>query len=271
MAFGKFALFAVVFYGVLWLIGRATASVRFTGLGWQALAGNVYVAGAALFATALLAKIQGEPFLRFGLGGAAQASYFVRGIAAGFSLLTALLLVLRLVSGFRFGMVTSSSSALLQYGVLYAALFLAVALAEESLWRGYALVNLSRSISFWPAAILLSVIFGVTHLNHASENFLGIVFASVFGIVLAWSFRRFGSLWFALGAHAGWDYAQSYVYGVPDSGVVLPGSLLHPKISGPDWLTGGHAGPEGSIFMVLIFALLAYCIRLQRIAVADSA
>ena len=252
-----------MFYGLLWLIGRATASIRLTGVGWQALSGNFYVTAAAVLACVSLARLQRQPFSSFGLGGPRKASYFIRGLVAGFTLLSVLLLLLRLFSNFRFGRVTAGVAPLLQSGLLYATgMFMAVAFAEENLWRGYALVNLSQSISFWPAAILLGMIFGATHLNHATENILAVI-ASVFGVVLAWSFRRLGSLWFALGAHAGWDYAESYVYGVPDSGVVLPGALLHPAIAGPDWLTGGHAGPEGSVFMVVIFALLVYFIRLQ--------
>jgi hypothetical protein len=60
----------------------------------------------------------------------------------------------------------------------------------------------------------------------------------------------------ALGIHAGWDYAQSFVYGVPDSGVVLPGSLLRASMGSPPILTGGKVGPEGSVLMVLILAAL---------------
>ena len=77
------------------------------------------------------------------------------------------------------------------------------------------------------------------------------------GLILAYSFRRSGALWFALGFHASWDYAQSFVFGVPDSGVWLPGALLHPTIHGPSWLTGGSAGREGSVLALPILAVLA--------------
>jgi len=68
--------------------------------------------------------------------------------------------------------------------------------------------------------------------------------------------RRTGNLWLPIGFHAAWDWGQTYFYGVPDSGTVVPGHLLDSKFTGPAWLTGGTVGPEGSaLCLVLIIAL----------------
>jgi len=266
LAFGKFVVFAALFFAFLQVLSIAMRPVRLSGIGWQALAGNLSVAVAALSATAVLSLFDARGFGAFGLGGSDKARNFLYGLGLGMVLLTALLALLRLVSGFRFGAVATHGIAAVQFGALYAALFLAVALAEECLWRGYALVKLSQGISFWPAAMLLSLIFGADHWKHAGENTAGIVFACLFGVVLAWSFRRTGSLWLALGVHAGWNYCQSFVFGVPDSGVVLPGALLRAHLSGPAWLTGGSAGPEGSVLMVLVLPTLALAILFIPVA-----
>ena len=50
-----------------------------------------------------------------------------------------------------------------------------------------------------------------------------------------------------------WDWGESYLYSVPDSGTYLPGHLLNSTFHGPIWLTGGSVGPEGSY---LTFAVL---------------
>jgi len=70
--------------------------------------------------------------------------------------------------------------------------------------------------------------------------------------------RRTGTLWFAVGMHAGWDYAETYLFSSPDSGTVAPGTLVSSSFHGPHWLTGGSVGPEGSVFsvVVLIVAML---------------
>ena len=66
--------------------------------------------------------------------------------------------------------------------------------------------------------------------------------------------RRTGNLWFAIGWHAAFDFGETYVYSVPDSGFVMPGHLLAASLHGPRWLTGGTVGPEGSVvdFVVLV-------------------
>ena len=256
VAGGRFILFAAVFYGLLRLFSLASNRLDTPGVVWGALVGNLTVACAALAATAILAKLDRAPFGNFGLQ-PPIASRFGTGALCGLLLLSGLLLVLRFSTSFRYGSLRFEGAATLGNALLYAALFIAVAFSEETLWRGYALVNLTRAVSFWPAAILLSLIFGASHLKHDTESMLGVGFAALFGVVLAWSFLRTGSLWLALGIHAGWDYAQSFVYGVPDSGVVLPASLLRGQMGVPTLLTGGKVGPEGSILMILVLGALA--------------
>jgi hypothetical protein len=53
-----------------------------------------------------------------------------------------------------------------------------------------------------------------------------------------------------------WDWGESFLYSVPDSGALLPGHLLNSRMRGPDWLTGGSVGPEGSYVVFLVIAAL---------------
>jgi membrane protease YdiL (CAAX protease family) len=160
--------------------------------------------------TYALSRFDALSFGAFGLGHPSDGlRNFLFCLSVGGVLLSGLLLLLRIVSGFRFGNISTQGLDAAKFALLYAALFLVVAFAEETLVRGYALVQLSQSISFWPAATVLSLLFGASHLKHGAENLPGIFFAGLFGFVLPWSFRRTGSLWFALGVHAGWDYAES--------------------------------------------------------------
>jgi membrane protease YdiL (CAAX protease family) len=65
---------------------------------------------------------------------------------------------------------------------------------------------------------------------------------------------RTGNLWFAVGFHAFWDWGQTYLYSVPDSGTMAPGHLMRPVFHGQDWLTGGTVGPEASVFCFVVIA-----------------
>jgi membrane protease YdiL (CAAX protease family) len=132
--------------------------------------------------------------------------------------------------------------------------FLVVALYEDFLFRGYSLFTLAEAIGFWPAAVLLSFAFGFIHLRNSGESWVGALAATCIGLFFCLTLRRTGTLWFAIGMHASWDWGESFLYSVPDSGQLAPGHLLHSSFHGARWLTGGSVGPEGS---VLVFVLVA--------------
>lgn len=223
----------------------------------------------ALAATALIARAGGRRLRDFGFGGHDRWRNFLIGIATGLALLSLMLLAMRAASAVSIEPATTAISPATFHAVFYALLMLGVAFSEEGFSRGYALVALSQSVSFWPAAIATGAIFGLMHAFNGGETPVGVASAGLFGIVLAYSYRRTGSLWFAFGIHAGWDYAESFVFGVPNSGVTLPGGLFHARFDGPAWLTGGSAGPEGSILMLL--ALGAIVLVIQKMCSAGSA
>jgi hypothetical protein len=58
--------------------------------------------------------------------------------------------------------------------------------------------------------------------------------------------------------HATFDFGETFLYSVPDSGVIFPGHLSNATLAGPTWLTGGTAGPEASVFDFLVLLLFFY-------------
>lgn len=276
-AFGKFLLFlfvmALVTAGVTvcLLLAMHMRPQDIAGAGAKGLLINEGgLAVGAVVGTFLMAVFFREPVARFGfgLGQAARrrGRDLVLGLVTGFVLLTALLGGIAALGGYDFGHIADNSSDALKFGLLYAGLFALVAIAEEFMVRGYALVQMSRAISFWPAAILLSVLFAALHASNAAETPVGLASAGVIGFVFCYSFYRSGSLMWALGFHAAWDYAQSFVWGVPDSGISLPGALFTSKFHGADWLTGGSAGPEASwlIAPIILLSIAAAHVMLRR-------
>lgn len=209
----------------------------------------------AFAATALMARLSGRRLRDFGWGKRDRRRNFRLGLATGSVILALMMLALDSFSAVTLTVESGSFGAALLYGCFYAGLMLGVGFAEESFYRGYALVALAQSISFWPAALAMATLFSLGHSFNNGETPAGLFSVGLFGMVLAYSYRRTGSLWFACGLHSGWDFAQTFVFGVPDSGVVLPGSLLQPLYRGPAWLTGGSAGPEGSVLLPLALAI----------------
>jgi uncharacterized protein len=181
---------------------------------------------------------------------------FWSGIAWGIVAITVLLLLMHGIGVFEFGRLALHGRRILKFAAFWGAFFLLVGFYEEFLTRGYSQFTLSQAIGFWPSAILLSLAFGAIHLANPGESRIGILAAAAIGLFLCLTLRRTGNLWFAIGFHASWDWGESYLYSVPDSGTVAPGHLLRSYFHGPAWLSGGSVGPEGSVLVFVIIALL---------------
>jgi membrane protease YdiL (CAAX protease family) len=186
-------------------------------------------------------------------------STFWKGAVLGFVSLTGLLVAIRALHGFYFGGIGLSGRALWYYVSTWAISFFLVGVFEEYSLRGYLQYVLTRGMGFWPAAIVTSLIFGLLHYGNQGETAVGLTSVVVVGLFFCFILRRTGSLWFAVGFHAAWDYGQTFVYGVADSGFPSVGHLFNSHFqAGPKWLTGGTVGPEASwlVFPVLGIAAL---------------
>jgi hypothetical protein len=131
------------------------------------------IAIAVLLLTAAMAWIGGQRLSHYGYAGSHKARNFAIGIGFGTFFVAAQLVALGWLGFLTWGPAVLSASLLLP-GAICAALFLVVGFTEESLFRGYLLVELSRAISFWPAALLLAGLFGAMHgLKGGGENVIG--------------------------------------------------------------------------------------------------
>jgi hypothetical protein len=106
------------------------------------------------------------------------------------------------------------------------------------------------------AAVFLSFLFGASHGSNAGESPIGLVSAGLIGLVFCLTLWRTGSLWWALGFHAAWDWAQSFVFGVADSGTMVQFHLMGTHPVGKVLLSGGATGPEGSELILVVVALV---------------
>jgi uncharacterized protein len=215
----------------------------------------------AIAAAAVMSLIEDRRFGEYGMAwrGAFRGSFW-QGAVWGIATISALVLLIRALGGYSFGTLALHGTDLARYGLVWAAVFLLVGFYEEFFFRGYLQFTIASGIGFWPAALLTSVAFGAVHLRNPGEGPIGAVSVFVTGMFLCLTLRRTGALWFAIGWHAAYDFGETYLYSVPNSGIVLPGRLLASSFHGPAWLTGGTVGPEGSAldFAVMALAFLAF-------------
>lgn len=215
-------------------------------------------------ATWIVSRIEKRSLTEYGIAPRqAFGGRFWEGSVWGFAMLSAIPLVLWTSGHFRIDSPALAGTAFLRWALAWGVTFLAVSLSEEFAFRGYWLFSMSRRMRFWPAALFLSAIFGVAHLANHGENVLGILQVVATGMLFCLMIRRTGTLWFAVGFHAAWDWAETFFYGTPDSGLLGVGHFLNTSVQGPYWLTGGSSGPEGSIFAMVILLLCAALIHLR--------
>jgi membrane protease YdiL (CAAX protease family) len=213
---------------------------------------------AAMAAAAIMAALERREFGVYGLPGAGVfGEPFWKGVVWGIAMIAGMIFLIRAFGGFSFGTMALQGGAVWRYALLWALVFVCVGFFEEFLFRGYTQFTLASGVEFWPAATMLSASFGALHLGNGGEDRIGAVSVFVMGMLFCLTLRRTGNLWFAVGMHASFDWGETFLFSVPNSGIVAPGHLLNSSFHGPAWLTGGTVGPEGSVMAFLVIALTA--------------
>jgi len=147
------------------------------------------------------------------------------------------------------------------------ALFAAVAVAEEVLFRGFIFQRLLDGLGEWPGQALIAALFLLTHVdaiqNAGLVGYLAGANIFIASLMFGLAFIRTKSLAMPIGIHFAANFVQGGVLGFGVSGSEEQG-LLVPALSGSDWLTGGAFGLEASIpglisVSTLTLALYLWC------------
>ena len=212
----------------------------------------------ALLCTALFALYEHRRIDSYGLPKAQLFSAFTgEGLLAGLIMAGAVATGMYFLGGMQVHGVANSGTDLLLAALAWALANICVGLAEEMWFRGYLLQTLSKSIGFWNAAIVISLVFTAEHYFFKSgENIWDVITLMSLSLLLCYSVRKSGTLWFAVGFHCAFDYMQLFVIGTPNGARVPQGRLLESSFEGPAWLTGGVLGTEASFLMYPAIALL---------------
>jgi len=230
---------------------RSLYSPRILTISEGSLLAGVFAAGLAM------SLLEGRSFGDYGLPlRGAFGKLFWQGALFGLAEISAVIGVIATFGSYHFGDLAIHGANLLRWVAFWGAFFVLVGLYEEFAFRGYVQFTLAQAVSFWPAAVLFSAAFGFVHRTNQGESKMGLAGIVLTGLFWCLTLRRTGNLWFAVGMHASFDFGETFLYSVPDSGYIFPGHLSNATLAGPAWLTGGSAGPEASVcdfIMLLIF------------------
>lgn len=223
--------------------------------------GETFQLAGLITALAVVAAIERRSMLSFGLRDSAAWTRFGGGLLCGFGAISLMVLVLVQMHLLVLDPPTDHGVTVWTRAVAWAGFFLLVGIFEESTLRGYLQYTLTRGIGFWWGVLLLSILFGGLHGSNPGETPIGLISAGGFGIVICLSLWYTGSLFWAIGFHAAWDWGESYFYGTSDSGTLVDTRLFTAHPVGNILMSGGKTGPEGSLLifpMLLITAVLIW-------------
>ncbi|SHG13344.1 CPBP family intramembrane glutamic endopeptidase [Flavobacterium johnsoniae] len=172
------------------------------------------------------------------------------GILIGFVLQSFTILVMYLNGNYNVVNINPVSFILIPFAIMFT-----VAIIEEILVRGIIFRIVEEKLGSYISLTISSLLFGVFHLVNPHGTIISGICITTAGFMLGAAFIYSRNLWFPIALHFAWNFTQSGIFGAITSGNEKTSSLLEAKIQGPEFITGGEFGPEGSIQAIVFCAL----------------
>jgi membrane protease YdiL (CAAX protease family) len=140
-----------------------------------------------------------------------------------------------------------------------------VAMVEEILFRGVLFRLPERALGSRAALLVSSVVFALAHIPNENATVLAVANTAVAGLLFAAAYLATRRLWLPIGMHFAWNFTSDGLFSLPTSGHPARG-LLQGQLSGPEWLTGGAYGLEGSALTFAVMSVATFLLlrRAQR-------
>jgi membrane protease YdiL (CAAX protease family) len=199
----------------------------------------------------------------------------IAGAAIGFALIAATMAILH-------GLGIATFAATPGSPIVKAAnMAVLAAIGEEILARAVIFRLFEEMFGSLVALIVSAAFFGAAHLGNPGASLeSGLAVGLEAGVLLAACYMWTRNLWLAIGLHFGWNFTEGGIFGAAVSGNDFKG-LYHTALKGPELLTGGSFGAEGSIVAIAVClaaatAILAAALRRGewkglRLAINDDA
>ncbi|KQT27608.1 hypothetical protein ASG22_20150 [Chryseobacterium sp. Leaf405] len=176
--------------------------------------------------------------------------------------------------GFAFGFLTISLSIFILYLLRYYEAFnitsnhytarmftvlIFAAIVEDLFHRGL-IVRVMENWLGTHIAIVVAMLVELQHIFNPNANLFSFFSYLIWGFTMAMMFIYTKRIWLPYFFHLGWNFAQPF-YGSNLTGTNDMGSIIQSKFTGPEILSGGAVGIEGSIFTVsflLIIGIILY-------------
>jgi uncharacterized protein len=212
-----------------------------------------------LIATWIMSRIEHRRLAQYGVPSVRRSfgPDFWVGVVWGIASTFAVIGLIAVFGGYSVHGLAIHGATLWYFVVVWLIASLLIGFAEELQFRAYLLATTADGIGFWAASILLSLGFGAMHyFLKPHERWEDFASTGLLGLFMCFTLRRTGSLAFAIGFHAAFDFANLFVFSGQNAGEFAVGHLLDTAWHGPDWLTGGLLGPEASWMVFPVIAAM---------------
>tara|TARA_R110002124_G_scaffold244993_1_gene410178 strand:- start:70 stop:963 length:894 start_codon:yes stop_codon:yes gene_type:complete len=138
-----------------------------------------------------------------------------------------------------------------------AMVIMAAAMFEEIVFRGIGFGIVERHFGSWPALFVPTIIFSAAHIFNAHwGGWLSFATGVTIGGIWTLTYMLTRDLWAVALNHALWNFTI-FATGLPLTGMQDWRELapLRSEFSGPDWVSGGMAGPEDTVLMLAVSSL----------------
>jgi len=177
---------------------------------------------------------------------------FLYGVVAGVGLMTVVYAVLWGLGQASFALAAGTGGLVGTFVAYFAA-----AILEELAFRAV-LFRIVEHMAGTTLAIVVSTgLFALLHGLNPGATGMGIAGVALAGIVFSLLYALTRNLWLVIGVHLGWNFAEGSLFGAQVSGADAAHSVLRTTLAGPELLTGGGFGPEGSVITIALYLLVA--------------
>lgn len=148
-------------------------------------------------------------------------------------------------------------NALLSVAFVTLVQFVSVGFLEEVRYRGYGYASGEGSLPRPVLIIFTAALFGLMHAQYGAFSVLAVASLMTIALFYIASLHLFGSIWFGVGFHFVWDFAQVSVFGLALASQQETQSLIDITQHGPALWVGGEALIEAGLTYLVAFAAAA--------------
>lgn len=199
--------------------------------------------------------VEQSPWLGLGIRKKAAGKDFLLGWGLGAAMLTSCVLLMMVAGAVTIRSVSFNGPLLGQFLILTLAWSIQ-GTTEELLARGWMFSSLAAKHNIPIATLVSSLFFAALHLQNNAISLIPFLDLVLFAVLACLVMLKTGNLWVISGIHAAWNCFQGNFFAFPVSGTHAGAAFIQVHTQGPDWLSGGEFGVEGSVISLLVQGLI---------------